>query len=106
MLLWLKKILKPKWLLEEVCDECYERHYCGGCGRGIDCFAGYFYTYAGAEKAAREWVEQQRGEDTDTEYEVIVTKRPENIVVSLRYDTKTESGECTMSALISERRYW
>lgn len=106
MLLWLKKLLKPKWLVEECCSECYERHYCGGCGRGIDSFAGYYYTYAAAEKAAREWVEQQRGEDTDTEYEVVVTKKNEGVEVTLRYDTATTSGECTHFALISERRYW
>lgn len=106
MFFWLKKLLKPKWIVEECCDECYERHYCGGCGRGIDCFAGYFYTYKAAEKVAREWVEQQRGEDTETEYEVIVTKKVEGVTVTLHYDTKTASGDCTKFATITKRRYW
>lgn len=107
MLLWLKKLLKPKWLVEECCMECYEKHYCGGCGRGIDSFAGYFYTYKSALKAATEWVEQQQDNEEFVEYKIVVTEISGHTTVMLHFTQRSgEEGDCTMFATIDERRYW
>lgn len=104
MWFWLKKLLKPKWIVEECCMECYDRHYCGGCGRGIDSFGGYFYTYKAAVKAATEWVEQAVP-DKD-EFKIVVTEIGGHTTVMAHYSGPSGEFDYNIFATVDERRYW
>jgi hypothetical protein len=105
MMLWLKKLLKPRWVVSYDCEECCN-HYCGQCGRGV-AEANYCYTYKGAMKDAREWIDQAKSNDDEYEYNLVVTEIEGHTTVVWHWKhPKFGEGDCSVFASIDKRRYW
>lgn len=107
MLLWLKKLIKPKWYVSYDCEECCN-HFCGQCGRGVQ-EGNYCYTYKGAMKDALEWVRQSvpEVEDGDSDYEFpVITEINGHTTVGARYKPNGEKGHCPIFASIDLRQHW
>lgn len=113
MLLWLKKLLKPRWVVSYDCEECMN-HFCGACGRGVS-EANYFYTKKAAIKDAEEWVNQQRQDVDHVKYELVHTETVDTSgdmkgyvhrTIVLHYNDDGREGDCSIFACVDSRRYW
>ena len=103
MWLWIKKLLKPRWIVSYDCEECVNT-YCGQCGRGV-AEADYFYTWKSAMRAAEEWARQ--GEDDDLPNVINVTTIGGHTTVVRQYiGTDNVKHDASIFASIDLRTSW